>query len=72
MEQLIQMQKLNKGKVHAWFIDLRKAFDSIKRNQLFDILKEYDYPKDVVAILQEMYAKETSRLILNGDPDEEW
>ena len=66
------MQKLNRGKVHACFIDLRKAFDSIKRNQLFDLLKLHKYPEDVVAILREMYTKETSRLILNGDPDEEW
>ena len=66
------MQKLNRGKVHACFIDLRKAFDSIKRNQLFQILRENAYPTDVVAILQEMYEKETSKLILNGMPDREW
>ena len=72
MEQLIQLQKLRRGKVHACFIDLRKAFDSIKRNQLFAILRHHNYPADAVAILQEMYEKETSRLILNGVPDEEW
>ena len=27
---------------------------------------------DAVAILQEMYEKETSRMILNGMPDAEW
>ena len=72
MEQLIQMQKLNNGKVHACFIDLRKAFDSIKRNQLFHILRENAYPADAIAILQEMYEKETSKLILNGMPHREW
>ena len=66
------MQKLRRGRVHACFIDLRKAFDSIKRNQLFDILRQHNYPTDAVAILQEMYEKETSRLILNGVPDQEW
>ena len=58
--------------MHACFIDLRKAFDSIKRNQLFEILREYNYPADAVAILQEIYEKETSRIIINGIPDEEW
>ena len=72
MEQLIQVQKLDRGKVHACFIDLRKAFDSIKRNQLFKILRDNAYPPDVVAILQEMYEKESSKLILNGMPDREW
>ena len=66
------MQKNKKGKVHACFIDLRKAFDSIKRKQLFQILRQHEYPLDTIAILQEMYEKETSRLILNGIPDAEW
>ncbi len=71
MEQLIQLQKLRHKRVHACLIDLRKAFDSVKRNQLFAILRRHNYPEDAVAILQEMYEKETSRLILNGVPDQE-
>ena len=34
--------------------------------------KKHNYPTDAVAILQEMYEKETSRLILNGIPDLKW
>jgi hypothetical protein len=58
--------------VHACLIDLRKAFDSIDRKQLFDNLIELNYPQDVVNILGSAYQRETSRLILNGKPSTAW
>jgi hypothetical protein len=47
--------------VHQLFIDFKKAYDSIKREVLYDILLEFDTPKKLVRLikmcLNETYSK---------------
>lgn len=53
-----------------WLIDIKKAFDSIDRDQLFDLLKLSNFDPTTSEVLKAMYKTETSRLILNGKPYE--
>ena len=49
-----------------WLIDIKKAFDSIDRDQL----KLSNFDPTTSEVLKAMYKTETSRLILNGKPYE--
>ena len=48
------------------FIDFRKAFDSIDRNKMFQILEAYGIPSDVVAAIRVMYV-DTSAIVLTPE-----
>ncbi|KAJ4452000.1 hypothetical protein ANN_03486 [Periplaneta americana] len=41
-----------KGTVHQVFIDFKKAYDSIKRDDLYDILIEFGIPKKIVPLIK--------------------
>jgi hypothetical protein len=47
--------------VHQLFVDFKKAYDSIKREVLYNILLEFDMPKKLVRLikmcLNETYSK---------------
>jgi hypothetical protein len=60
LELIIQMQTTRGKPVHACLIDIRKAFDSINRKQLFDILQAEGYPQDMANMLKSIYKSETS------------
>jgi hypothetical protein len=49
------------GMVHQLFIDFKKAYDSVKREVLYNILLEYGIPKKLVRLikmcLNETYSK---------------
>jgi hypothetical protein len=49
------------GMVHQLFIDFKKAYDSIKREVLYNILLEFGIPKELVRLikmcLNETYSK---------------
>ncbi len=51
--------------VHAVFIDLQKAFDSVNRGQLIDLMFELEFPRNDIALVEMMYSTEQSSLILN-------
>jgi len=38
--------------VHQIFIDLKKAYDSVKREVLYNILLQFGTPKNVVRLIQ--------------------
>ncbi|KAJ4448569.1 hypothetical protein ANN_10587 [Periplaneta americana] len=54
-------QSCIKGTVHQLFIDFKKAYDSVKREVLYDILIEFGIPKQLVRLikmcLSEMYSR---------------
>ena len=41
-----------KGTVHQLFIDFKKAYDSVKREVLYDILIEFGIPKKLVRLIK--------------------
>jgi hypothetical protein len=44
--------------VHQLFIDFKKAYDSVKREVLYNILLEFGIPKKLVRLIK-MYLNET-------------
>jgi hypothetical protein len=72
LEQICQIQAEDNKAVHAVFIDLQKAFDSVGRDQLVRIMKEMEFPTNDIAMVEMMYSSEESQLILNGQPQAPW
>merc|ERR1712002_72256 len=52
------------------FVDFSKAFDSIDRNKMFDILSLYGIPKFIIEAIQVLYTS-TSSTILTPDGETE-
>jgi hypothetical protein len=67
MDQIFYIRQIQEkkweynGTVHQLFIDFKKAYDSIKREVLYNILLEFSIPKKLVRIikmcLNETYSK---------------
>ncbi|KAJ4446053.1 hypothetical protein ANN_12739 [Periplaneta americana] len=55
-----------KGTVHQLFIDLKKAYDSVKRDVLCDILIEFGIPKKLVRLIKICVSKTYSRVRIDG------
>ncbi|KAJ4434450.1 hypothetical protein ANN_23012 [Periplaneta americana] len=51
-----------KGTVHQLFIDLKKAYDSVKRHVLYDILIEFGIPKKLVRLIKMCLSETYSRV----------
>jgi hypothetical protein len=71
LETIINIRIQNNERTHCLFIDIKKAFDSVDRNNLFDIMKQRGIKEDTIAILYEMYKNEKSRIIMNNSPSEQ-
>ena len=66
LELLAQIQESRGQELHVILIDLQKAFDSIDREILFDILQETEVDATTTDILKNAYQTEKSALLLNG------
>ncbi|KAJ4428078.1 hypothetical protein ANN_24092 [Periplaneta americana] len=51
-----------KGTVHQLFIDFKKAYDSVKREVLYDILIEFGIPKKLVRLIKMCLSETHSRV----------
>ncbi|KAJ4434457.1 hypothetical protein ANN_23019 [Periplaneta americana] len=51
-----------KGTVHQLFIDFKKAYDSVKREVLYDILIEFGIPKKLVRLIKMCHSEIYSRV----------
>ena len=49
------------------FVDLAKAFDTVNRNLLWQILKRYGCPEKFIAVLRQFYDDTESRVAVGGD-----
>ena len=63
---IVEKYKLIKKKVHAVFIDLRKAFDLVCRQALLYKLSSYGVSGGFFQILKDMYSNSTGHIKLNG------
>ncbi|KAJ4445892.1 hypothetical protein ANN_12578 [Periplaneta americana] len=59
IRQILEKKWENKGTVHQLFIDLKNAYDSVKREVLYNILIEFGIPKKLVRLIIKMCLSET-------------
>jgi hypothetical protein len=61
IRQILEKKLEYNGTVHQLFIELKKVYDSVKREVLYNILVEFDVPKNLVRLikmcLNETYSK---------------
>jgi hypothetical protein len=61
IQQILEKRWEYNGMVHQLFIDFKKAYDSVKREVLYNILLEFGIPKKLVMLikmcLNETYSK---------------
>jgi hypothetical protein len=58
IRQILQKEWEYNGMVHQLFIDFKKAYDSIKREVLYNILLEFGIPKKLIRLIK-VYLNET-------------
>jgi hypothetical protein len=52
IRQVLEKKWVYNGTVHQLFIDFKKAYDSVKREVLYNILLEFDIPKKLVRLIK--------------------
>ncbi|KAJ4436841.1 hypothetical protein ANN_16973 [Periplaneta americana] len=52
LNQILEKKWEYKGTVHQLFIDFKKAYDSVKREVLYNILIEFGIPKKLVRLIK--------------------
>ena len=66
LRRIVEELKNYKKEAVISFIDFRKAFDSINRNTMFEILLAYGIPQEVVNAIHVMY-KDTSAVVITPE-----
>ncbi|KAJ4432359.1 hypothetical protein ANN_20978 [Periplaneta americana] len=61
-DQIMEKKWEYKGTVHQLFIDFKKAYDSVKREVLYDILIEFGIPKKLVRLIKMCLSETYSRV----------
>jgi hypothetical protein len=59
IRQILEKKWEYNGTVHQLFIDIKEAYNSIKREVLYNILLEFGVPKKLVRLIK-MYLNETN------------
>ncbi|KAJ4447207.1 hypothetical protein ANN_09209 [Periplaneta americana] len=62
IRQIMEKKWEYKGTVHQLFIDFKKAYDSVKREVLYDILIEFGIPKKLVRLIKMSLSETYSRV----------
>ncbi|KAJ4429626.1 hypothetical protein ANN_21827 [Periplaneta americana] len=62
IRQIMEKKWKYKGTVHQLFIDFKKAYDSVKREVLYDILIEFGIPKKLVRSIKMCLSETYSRV----------
>ena len=63
LRRLIEESDLSKLDLALVFVDFSKAFDSVDRSKMFEILKLYGIPEEIVAAIRVMYTDNTSTIM---------
>jgi purine nucleoside phosphorylase len=71
VRQLLEKKWEYNGTVHQLFIDFKKAYDSVKRRVLYNILLEFGVPKKLVRLIK-MCLNETCSKVRIGKLLSEW
>ena len=62
IRQILEKKWEYKGTVHQLFIDFKKAYDSVKREVLYNILIEFGIPKKLVQLIKMCLSETYSRV----------
>jgi hypothetical protein len=65
IQQILEKKWEYNGMVHQLFIDFKKAYDSVKREVLYNILLEFGIPKKLVRLIK-MCLNETYNQVHEG------
>ena len=65
LELISQIQTARDQDTHICLIDIKKAFDSVRRDQLFDLPNATEVDEHTMEVLKAMYKTESSSLVLN-------
>ncbi|XP_024891525.1 uncharacterized protein LOC112467233 [Temnothorax curvispinosus] len=57
VQQLLKKRIAKDLETHITFIDLKKAYDSVPRNRLWQVLCDIGINSNIIQVIQEMYAK---------------
>ena len=66
LRRLIEESNLSDLDLALVFVDFSKAFDSVDRSKMFEILKLYGIPDQIIAAIKVMYTG-TSSTVLSAD-----
>jgi hypothetical protein len=66
IQQILEKKLEYNGMAHQLFIDFKKAYDSVKREVLYNILLEFDIPKKLVRLIK-MCLNETCSKVYVGN-----
>ena len=70
LRRLIEGVKSRNRKAIILYIDFRKAFDSIRRNKMMEILRAYDVPPNLRSAISKMYENTRAKVISpDGETD---
>jgi hypothetical protein len=72
VEQMAAIYKVLPIPLYAALIDLQKAFDSIRRDHLFELLHKHKFPVDTINLVKLLYQNESSALLLNRNRSDKW
>jgi len=62
LRTLVEQSKANLKPLHCCFVDFKKAFDTVPRARLWEVLKERGIGGNFLPCLQAMYAEDTVRV----------
>ena len=63
LRRIIEECKLSNRDLALVFVDFSKAFDSVDRNKMFEILKLYGIPDKMISAIKVMYTDTTSTIL---------
>ena len=63
LHRIIEECKLSNRDLALVFVDFSKAFDSVDRNKMFEILKLYGIPDKMISAIKVMYTDTTSTIL---------
>ena len=63
LRRMIEEAQINHIPAVLDFVDFRKAFDSVSRERLFDILAAYGIPQEIIKTIRATYTNTTAQVI---------
>ena len=66
LQTIIDYHRKKDREIHCAFLDIKKAFDSVRRKDLYEVMLTRGITLETVTMIKAMYTNETSSFIING------
>ena len=66
LKAVVKYYSLRGGKVYCCLLDASKAFDSVRFEELFQMLLQRNLPACIIRLLLDMYSRQRNRTVLEG------